>query len=160
MEEFDKHLKTFENVANMKLSKHYEFGWVNATCQTNFSTHFDAYPENLPMIIAYLPQNKKYVKMFASYEKDNINIFLDRVIQGNTPLVDFDNEKIYLRNNINCQEIQEETEFKSDKDEFEDDIVKEMLAEAQRKREQFEIERKKMLELEAEAASLNNKNDL
>ena len=162
MDEFDRHLKTFEHVANSKLTKHYEFGWVNATCQTNFSSHFDAAPENLPMVIAYLPKNKKYVKMFASYERENISIFLERVIQGNTALLDFDNERMYLRNNLNCQEIFEEQNFKSDREEMDEDIVKEMLAEAQRKREQFELERTKMLELQAEAdaSNVNSKKDL
>ena len=112
---FDKHIRILESSANSKLSKHIEFGWVNATCQTNFSAHFNAHPDNLPGVIALIPKAKKYAIMYGSFEKENINGFVDRILNGKMHLDDFDNDKIYLKNAINCLEIKEEEVFVSDR---------------------------------------------
>ena len=53
----------------------------------------------------------------------------------------FDNEKIYLRNAINCEEIKDEVEFKSDQED--DTLLKEIIEEEKQKREDFERERKR-----------------
>eukprot|EP00340_Litonotus_pictus_P005113 CAMPEP_0170519096 /NCGR_PEP_ID=MMETSP0209-20121228/4628_1 /TAXON_ID=665100 ORGANISM="Litonotus pictus, Strain P1" /NCGR_SAMPLE_ID=MMETSP0209 /ASSEMBLY_ACC=CAM_ASM_000301 /LENGTH=759 /DNA_ID=CAMNT_0010804895 /DNA_START=8 /DNA_END=2287 /DNA_ORIENTATION=- len=141
--EFEKHIKAIEDVANTKLSKQLEFGWVNATCQTGFATHFNADPDNLPGVVAILPKTKKYAIMFGSFEKENINYFVDRILGGKIPLEDFDNEKVYLRNAINCLEVKDQEEFVSDRED--DAITKEILEESKVKREEFEKERKKIM---------------
>lgn len=143
MKEFDKHFKSFEDVGNKKLAKNIEFGWVNATCQTGFSAHFNAEVDNLPGAIAILPEVDKYAIMFGSFEHDNILSFVERVLNGKMPLDTFDNEKIYLRNSINCFEIQEEEFFESDREDYA--ILKEIKEEAVKKRIEFEEERKKLL---------------
>jgi hypothetical protein len=143
MRDFDKHFKALEEVANSKLSKHYEFGWVNATCQQGFASHFNAYPETLPGAVAILPSVNKYAIMFGSFEKENIKIFVDRLLEGKIPLENFDNEKIYLRNAVNCFEVKDEENFVSDFEE--DEIIKELLEESRQKRKHFEEEREKLL---------------
>ena len=72
---FERHIKTMEQVANKRLGNHYEFAWVNATCQTGFADHFNSGPDSLPGMVAILPQVKKYTILYGSFEADNIRIF-------------------------------------------------------------------------------------
>lgn len=159
IKDFERHIKALEEVANSKLSRHYEFGWVNATCQHGFAAHFNAYPETLPGVVAILPHVNKYAIMFGSFEKENIKIFVDRLLEGKIPLENFDNEKIYLRNAVNCFEVKDEENFESDLEE--DDIVRELLEESKLKRKQFEEEREKLLnENKAKKSNSKSKDDL
>lgn len=141
--EFKKHIKTLEGVANKKLSKNLEFGWVNATCQTAFSEHFNGHVSNLPGVVALLPQVEKYAIMYGSFEKDNLLNFVDKLLNGKVPLENFANDKMFLENTINCEEIVEETPFISGREE-EDTTLKEVLEEVKNKREEFEEEREKL----------------
>lgn len=145
MKDFDKHINILESTANSKLmTKHIEIGWVNATCQTGFASHFNAQVDNLPGVVAILPKVNKFAIMYGSFEKDNINGFIDRILNGKIPLENFDNEKIYLKNAINCLEVKDQEIFVSDNED--DQIIKELLDEAKSKREDFEEERDKMLQ--------------
>lgn len=119
MKEFDKHMKTFEVVANKKESNLIEFGWVNATCQIDFGKNFDVSPDLLPRVVFILPSIKKYAIMYSSFEDNNIINTIDQLMLGKIPLQDFDNEKIYLRNTLKCdheykEESKDEIEVKTD----------------------------------------------
>jgi len=158
IKEFDKHIEILESVANNKVGNRYEYAWVNATCQVNFAAHFNAQPDNLPGVVALLPQVKKYAVMYGSFEKDNINYFIDSVLNGKIPLEEFNNEKIYLKNAINCEEIFDEEEFVSDNQD--DEIIKEIMDEAITKREEFEEEREKILKEDKKNKKKKKKDDL
>lgn len=143
MTEFDKYIETMEDVANSKVSNMIEYGWVNATCQIGFTTSLNMRIESLPGVVVILPKIKKYAVMYSSFEKDNILSFIDSLYSGKVPVQDFDNEKIYLRNAINCLEVREEEIFNSD---VEDDrVVLDLIAESKKRREEFELNRAKAL---------------
>lgn len=71
-------------------------------------------------------------------------MFLERILNGKIHLEEFDNEKIYLRNAINCLELNDPSEDEIDKEE--DDLISEIRKEHEKKREKFERERQEMLE--------------
>lgn len=156
IEAFDRHMITLEKVANKKLSKNYEFGWINATCQTGFASFFNADIENLPGLVVLLPNVKKYAVFYGSFEEQNIDMFLERILKGKIYLEEFDNEKIYLRNAINCLEISETTEFEIDDEE--DELIAEIRKEQQEKREKFERDRQEILNKGRKSSA--NKNEL
>lgn len=140
--DFEKHITALEQV-NTKLTNNMEIGWVNATCQNNFANELNIQIEHLPSLVAYIPQHEKYAVMFSSFEADNISIFVDNIIQGKVPLSDFNKEKMYLRNAINCLTLQNEEIHSTDEED--EKIIKELVEESKRKREEFENQRAKEL---------------
>ncbi len=105
---------------HLKKNKKIEFGWVNATCQIDFGKNFDVSPDLLPRVVFILPSIKKYAIMYSSFEENNIINTIDQLMYGKIPLQDFDNEKIYLRNTLKCNQYYKE-EAKDDL-EVKDDI--------------------------------------
>ena len=88
-EAFDKYFSLFEESANKKMNKNIQYGWVNATCQYNFTKQFDLDIDNLPIVLAYVPKSNKYALMYSSFEEDNINYFVESVVNGKVVLNDF-----------------------------------------------------------------------
>lgn len=107
MIEFDKYFSIIEKVANLKKYSQVEFGWVNATCQYEFSRNFDILTDNLPRIVVILPSIHKYFPMFSSFEEVNIEMTIDLILKGKVTLIDFDYEKFYLRNSIDCSKVKD-----------------------------------------------------
>ncbi len=104
--EFDKHMKTIESIATKKITnKNIFFGWVNAACQKEFANHFDVSIENLPRIVFILPTVSKYAVMYSSFEEENILFSIDNLMKGKVPLFEFNNEKMYLRNSLKCEDV-------------------------------------------------------
>lgn len=134
--DFNKHINILEDVSNNKLFNQLEFSWVNATCQVDFANHFNAEVTNLPRIVAYIPKTNQYTIMYRAFEKDNISQFVDDVIKGKAVLLDFDNEKMHLRNSIKCEEIKEEEVFEYDDDD--EEIIKEIVEESSKKENEYE----------------------
>lgn len=155
--EFDKYIETMEDVASIKTSNMIEYGWVNATCQIGFTTSFNLRVESLPGVVVVLPKIKKFAVMYSSFEKVNILSFIDNLYLGKVPVQDFDNDKIYLRNAINCLEVREEEIFNSD---VEDDrVVLDLIAESKKKREEFELNRAKALGIDKKREPLREKKE-
>lgn len=125
-------MEILEDVSNNKLYNHIEFSWVNATCQVDFAKHFNAEITNLPRLIAYLPKTNQYAIMYRAFENDNITEFVDSILNGKAPLIDYDTEKMYLRNAVNCFEVKED---QVDDTDFEDDeeIINDVIEESQKK---------------------------
>ncbi len=131
---FANSVKILEDVLNKNTNKPFAFGWVNATCHDQLSNTFNVNPEQVPTLVIYVPSRDSFTTLFGSYDADNINSFIERVIQGKVVFNKVDREKVKLPP-IKCEEIKEYNES------FEDDeVLKEILEEQKQKKEEQERE--------------------
>jgi len=134
---FENSIKILEDVFNKNLNKPYSFGWVNATCHEYFSNTFNVNSEQIPTIAVYIPSKDIFTNLVGSYDIENINAFIEKVIQGKVSFNKINKENIKLPA-IKCEEIKEYTEDLED-----DEVLKELLEEQRLKREEEERERKR-----------------
>lgn len=130
-------MEIYKNFQKKHINKPYNFGWVNATCQENFSTKFNVNLGSLPNLIAYVPSRDVYAMLVGTFEMENLDIFIDKVIRGQANWSKID-KKIIKLDDIKCEEIKEIVENLED-----DEILKEILEEERIKREEAEKEKMK-----------------
>ena len=130
-------MKILEEVLNKNNNKPYSFGWINATCHDSLSNNFNINNESLPNLVVYVPSKDVYVSLLGSYDVENINYFIERIMQGKVHFNRIDREKIKLPP-LKCEEIKEYNENLE-----EDEVLKELLEEEKLKRESLEKERKR-----------------
>jgi hypothetical protein len=135
--QFDSGIKIVEDLAKetKKTGRPVTFGWVNATCQHEFSNTFNINSESLPNVVVYVPSKGVYASLVGTFDLDSLNTFISRVIQGRTALNNISKDKLDLKD-VKCEEIKDVAE-----EEEEDDILKEILEEERKKREILEKER-------------------
>lgn len=83
-----------------------------------------------------LPDKGKYTTLVGSLSEDSIFTLVKDIVNGKANLLDIDVEKIRFANK-NCEDLKQEP----DPEEEEDEILKEIIEEEKRKREEFERER-------------------
>jgi len=132
---FEDSMTIFKDFQKKHINKPYNFAWVNATCQENFSSKFNVNLGSLPNLIAYIPSRDVYAMLIGTFEMENLDIFIDKVIRGQANFGRMD-KKIIKLDDIKCEEIKEFVENLED-----DEILKEILEEERIKREQAEKER-------------------
>ena len=132
---FDNSMKIYKDFQKKHYNKPYNFGWVNATCQENFSSKFNVNLGSLPNLIAYIPSRDVYAMLVGTFEMENLDIFINKVIKGQANFSRMEKKFVRL-DDIKCEEIKEFEENLED-----DEILKEILEEQRIKKEQAEKER-------------------
>jgi hypothetical protein len=135
--QFENSIKTLEGVelSLRQKSRPASFGWVNATCHSDFSSLLNINIESLPNLVVYVPSKNLYTSLIGTFEQDTIVNFLDKVIQGKVSMNSIEKSKLNMTERI-CEDIKEKAE--SDED---DELLKQIIEEEKKKREQFEKER-------------------
>lgn len=134
---FENSVNILEQVLNKNAKKPFAFGWVNATCHEHFSNTFNINSDQIPTLVIYVPSRDSFTTLVGSYDVENINGFIDKVIRGKVVFSKVDRELVKLPA-VKCEEIREYNES------FEDDeILKEILEEQKGKREEQEREMKR-----------------
>ena len=137
LRQFENSIKILENV-NSSLRKKQRpatFGWVNATCHTEFASQMNINSESLPNLVVYVPSKDLYASLIGTFDHDTIVSFVERVLKGKVSLYKIEKEKLTFAER-KCEEIKEKTE--SDED---DELMREIIEEERKKREQFDKER-------------------
>lgn len=147
---FQNSVKILEDVLNKNTNKPFAFGWVNATCHEHFSNTFNVNPEQIPTLVIYVPSRDSFTTLFGSYDADNINKFIEKVVQGKVVFNKVDKDRVKLPP-VKCDEIKEYSESLED-----DEVLKEILEEQKMKREEQEREMKRE-EMNKEAKKKNKK---
>jgi hypothetical protein len=129
-------MKIYKEIFTKNSNKLYNFGWVNATCHESFSAVFNVNSASLPNIIAYIPSREVYTSLVGTYDLENIESFIDKVIKGKASFYKISKQQLKMPE-IKCEEIKEIAENFE-----EDEIVKEILEEERKKREELEKQRK------------------
>lgn len=142
---YENSMKIYKDIHLKHSNKPYNFGWVNATCHETFSSLFNVNSASLPNLIAYVPSREVYTGLVGTFDLENIEDFIDKVIKGKANFYRINKDSIKMPD-IKCEEIKEIAENLE-----EDEILKEILEEERKKREELEKQR----ELEAAAAAAN-----
>ena len=132
---FEDNFKIFKNFTEMSKKRPTTFGYINATCQEEFSSKFGINVESLPSIIIYSYTKDVYANLVGSFNEEDMSELLTGAVSGRINFQRIQKDNAVLQD-IKCETIQPFVETDDD-----DDIMKELLAEEQRKREQFDKER-------------------
>ena len=134
---FEDNFKIFKNFTEISKSRPTTFGYINATCQEEFSSKFGINSESLPSIIIYSYTKDVYANLVGTFSEEDMTELLNKAVSGRINFQRMQKDNAILQD-IKCETIQPYVENKDDDD---DDLMKELLAEEQRKREQFDKER-------------------
>ena len=132
---FEDNFKIFKNFTEMSKKRPTTFGYINATCQEEFSSKFGINVESLPSIIIYSYSKDVYANLVGTFSEDDMTELVNKAVSGRINFQRIQKDNAILQD-IKCETIQPFVESDDD-----DDIMKELLAEEQRKREQFDKER-------------------
>jgi hypothetical protein len=91
--------------------------------------------DSVPNLVLFFPGKGVYATMIGTFDEDNLERYIDNVLNGKVSLGKIESSQIVL-NNLKCEEIREEKEPEED-----DEILREIIAEETKKRAEFEKER-------------------
>ena len=132
---FEDNFKIFKNFTEISKSRPTTFGYINATCQEEFSSKFGINSESLPSIIIYSYTKDVYANLVGTFSEEDMTELLNKAVSGRINFQRMQKDNAVLQD-IKCETIQPFVESDDD-----DDIMRELIAEEQRKREQFDKER-------------------
>ena len=132
---FEDNFKIFKNFTELSKKRPTSFGYVNATCQEEFSSKFGINIESLPSIIIYSYTKDVYTNLVGRFSEDDMSELLNKAVSGRINFQRMQKDNAVLQD-IKCETIQPFVESDDD-----DDIMQEIIAEEKRKREQFDKER-------------------
>ena len=132
---FEDNFKIFKNFTELSKKRPTSFGYVNATCQEEFSSKFGINIESLPSIIIYSYTKDVYTNLVGRFNEDDMSELLNKAVSGRINFQRMQKDNAVLQD-IKCETIQPFVESDDD-----DDIMQEIIAEEKRKREQFDKER-------------------
>lgn len=92
--------------------------------------------ESLPSLAVYIPSKKIYSTLVGTFDLENIMSYIQNVINGKTSLYNLDPNSIAIKD-IKCEELKEEVQESTEDDE----ILREIIEEERKKREEYEKER-------------------
>ena len=132
---FEENFKIFKNFTELSKKRPTSFGYINATCQEEFTSKFGINIESLPSIIIYSYSKDVYANLVGTFSEDDMTELVNKAVSGRINFQRMQKDNAVLQD-IKCETIQPFVESDDD-----DDIMKEILAEEQRKREEFDKER-------------------
>ena len=132
---FEKNFKIFKNFTEISKKRTTSFGYINATCQEEFSSKFGINIESLPSIIIYSYTKDVYANLVGNFNEEDMSELLNKAVSGRINFQRMQKDNAVLMD-IKCETIQPFEEKDDD-----DDIMKELLDEEKRKREEFDKER-------------------
>lgn len=97
------YMKIFQNVAtSTALVNQVSYGWLNVTCQVELDSFIKQTSSQDPSIIFLLPASRKYGLLFEAFTSDSIVNYMQKVVNFQVPLFNFNSNTIKLKDAINC----------------------------------------------------------
>ena len=131
---FEEKFEIFKNFSEVSKKRPTSFGYINATCQEEFSSKFGINLESLPSIILYSYSKDAYANLVGGFNVDDMSELINKALSGRLNFQRMQKDNAILQD-IKCETIQPYVENNDDDD---DDLMKELLAEERRKREEFD----------------------
>ena len=112
---FNEAIDRMESFKSHKKYKEYQFAWINATCHSEFVSHFainvDSPSEVYPIILVYYNWRETYYKHTGVFDDFMVNHYLERVLENRYPSFDLKREKLYVQSkNCMLEDSEEEEE--------------------------------------------------
>jgi len=104
------------------------YSWVNTTCHSYVFDYFGIDPLSAPNVVFYNPSKGRHGTMIGTFHKATVEKHQDRFLKGKLATVDTPTKKENIQiKDLDCAAQQVSTETKGDN--FDDEILKEILAE-------------------------------
>ena len=133
---FEENFSIFKNFSEVSKKRPASFGYINATCQEEFSSKFGINSDSLPSIILYSYSKDAYANLVGGFNVEDMSELINKALSGRLNFQRMQKDNALLQD-IKCETIQPYVENNDD----DDDIMKELLDEERRKREEFDKER-------------------
>jgi hypothetical protein len=138
------HLQILEE-RNTESSSQFKYMWINGTCHSYLLEDFELSSMYLPSVVIYSPSQKKYSRMVTTFTKENL-IDFEKSFEGsgkNRIIVNDAPEDLSAKiQELDCPSIASEVPEFSEENmldkEMEEEIMREILEEERRKREELE----------------------
>ena len=134
---FEENFEIFKNFTEVSKKRPTSFGYINATCQEEFSSKFGINLESLPSIIIYSYTKDAYANLVGGFNEEDMTELINKAVSGRINFQRMQKNNAILQD-IKCETIQP---YVATDDDDDDDIMKELLEEEKRKREEFDKER-------------------
>ena len=130
---FNESFEIFSNLTKQIKNRQISYGYVNATCQAEFTSKFGVNIESLPSLIIYSYNKDVFVNLVGRFNLEDLLDFVSQTIKGqmNFQRIQRDNAKLEP---LNCTSLQPPQSV----DEGDDELMKELLEEERKKREEFD----------------------
>ena len=130
---FNESFEIFSNLTKQIKNRQISYGYVNATCQAEFTSKFGVNIESLPSLIIYSYNKDVFVNLVGRFNLEDLLDFVSKTIKGqmNFQRIQRDNAKLEP---LNCTSLQPPQSV----DEGDDELMKELLEEERKKREEFD----------------------
>ena len=135
IKKFNETYKIYEEVSKKSSKRPISFAYINATCQSEFSSKFNIDVGSLPNLVIYSYNKDVYSNLIGTFTVEDISEFITKTVSGRVNFQKIQKENAFLQD-INCELIHEEKMEDDD-----DDIMKEIIEEEKKKREAFDKER-------------------
>ena len=113
----------------------FRFGWVDGRCEYELRDKFNIQETQLPNIGLFVPNKQKASNLIGVFNEDDIKSFLDKAYNGKIPAYSMEKPSFARRD---CEEFYAELKAAESSGEEEmSDIVKEILEEERRKKEEL-----------------------
>jgi hypothetical protein len=133
---YNNQIGVLENLVKKNSDKPYSFLHVNATCHDEILSEFNVNIDSLPNGILYVPHKDMYANLIGTFDEENVQMFVDKSIQGKNPMQSFTKDRFKIFSDKDCSLIKEEVIEENTED---DDIMKEMMEEIRKKEEEERI---------------------
>jgi hypothetical protein len=133
---FEENFNIFKNFTEISKKRPTTFGYINATCQEEFTSKFGVNIESLPSAIIYSYAKDVYSNLVGTFSEEDLSELVTKTVSGRINFQRMQKDNAVLQD-IKCETIQPYVNTDDDDDE----IMKELLAEERKKREEFDKER-------------------
>lgn len=127
-ERFESNLATLNSLVFDNYERPFSYFYLNATCHTDVLLEFGISVDTLPTALIYVPLKEVYISLISTFDKESIDGFLDRAMQGKVSMQSATKSRFEFKEK-NCSLIQEEVIVEQEDDE----IMKEIMEERRKK---------------------------
>ena len=79
---FEENFKIFKNFTEISKKRPTSFGYINATCQEEFSSKFGINSEGLPSIIIYSYTKDVYANLVGNFNEEDMSELINKAVSG------------------------------------------------------------------------------
>ena len=116
---FNESFAIFKNFTEVSKKRPTSFGYVNATCQEEFTSKFGVNLESLPSVVIYSYQKDVYSNLVGTFSVEDMSELISKTVSGRINFQRMQKDNAVLQD-IKCETIQP---FVSTDDD-DDDIMK------------------------------------
>lgn len=139
---FNDHLETLQELDNRAKASSTPvfYSWVNVTCHDEVLRFFEIDQFQVPTLVFYYPEKELQATLIGKFEADTISDHEERFVKGRLPT--WTPRRKHTEFAVESKDCQKPVDIGAEEDALDDEILKEILAEEQAKKEEEDSKRK------------------